>query len=49
MLTDLKESSRFESPDYDAEITQQGGALATFENTVFPWKTRIGLIKAEKS
>jgi hypothetical protein len=45
MLTDRKESSHFESPNYDAEITSKGEALATFEDRVFPWKTKIGLMK----
>ena len=49
MLTDRKESSHFESPNYDAEITSKGEALATFEDRMFLWKTKIAFIKAEKN
>jgi hypothetical protein len=48
-LIDRKESSHIRSTDYDAEITPQGGALATFEDRVFPLETKIGLQKQKKS
>ena len=48
-LTDRKESSHTGTSDYDAQITRQGGVLATFEDNVFPWKIEIGRTKAEKS
>jgi hypothetical protein len=46
---DRKGSSHVGSPDYEAEITHHiVGAMAIFEERMFPWKTKIGLMKSRK-
>jgi hypothetical protein len=45
MLMNRKESSHVESPDYYAEITPQGGELATYARKF----GNMGLMKTEKS
>jgi hypothetical protein len=46
---DRKGSSHVGSPDYDTEITHHiVGALAIFEERMYPWRAKIGLMKSRK-